>query len=105
MRGHNNVDPVRQALFERTGSIAERNPGVTDREVERVLTEIDAEPQAKSLKEVAMHIQPLSSAPVNERGGQRSYLLLGREKFDSEEPGHHLGRLRAGQHAGRPRAS
>jgi hypothetical protein len=38
------VDPVRQALFERTGRIAERNPGVTDREVERVLKEIDAEP-------------------------------------------------------------
>ena len=31
-----------------------------------------------------MHIQPLDSAPVNERGGQISYLLLGREQFGSK---------------------
>jgi len=31
-----------------------------------------------------MHTQPLASAPVNERGGQKSYLLLGREQFDSK---------------------
>lgn len=31
-----------------------------------------------------MHIQPLASTPVNERGGQKSYLLLGREQFGSK---------------------
>jgi mannose-6-phosphate isomerase-like protein (cupin superfamily) len=31
-----------------------------------------------------MEIQELASAPVNERGGQRSYLLLGRGQFGSK---------------------
>ena len=31
-----------------------------------------------------MHTQPLDIAPVNERGGQQSYLLLGRGQFDSQ---------------------
>lgn len=31
-----------------------------------------------------MHIQPLNSAPVNERGGQKSYLLLGGEQFGAK---------------------
>lgn len=31
-----------------------------------------------------MHIQPIATAPVNERGGQRSYLLLGGGQFGSE---------------------
>ena len=31
-----------------------------------------------------MHIQPLDTAPVNERGGQKSHLLLGREQFGSK---------------------
>jgi len=30
-----------------------------------------------------MHIQALDSAPVNERGGQSSHLLLGRNQFGS----------------------
>jgi len=36
------------------------------------------------LKEVAMHIQPLDNAPINERGGQKSYLLLGRGQFGAK---------------------
>ena len=31
-----------------------------------------------------MHVQPFDNAPVNERGGQKSYLLLGGEQFDSK---------------------
>jgi mannose-6-phosphate isomerase-like protein (cupin superfamily) len=31
-----------------------------------------------------MNIQPLDTAPVNERGGQRSYLLLGGGQFGSK---------------------
>jgi len=31
-----------------------------------------------------MDIQELAAAPINERGGQRSYLLLGRGQFGSE---------------------
>ncbi|HEV8573642.1 MAG TPA: cupin domain-containing protein [Dehalococcoidia bacterium] len=31
-----------------------------------------------------MNIQPLNTAPVNERGGQTSHLLLGREQFGSK---------------------
>jgi len=31
-----------------------------------------------------MHIQPLDNAPVNERGGQKSYLLLGPDQFGSK---------------------
>jgi len=31
-----------------------------------------------------MHMQPLDTAPVNERGGQKSHLLLGREQFGSK---------------------
>ena len=31
-----------------------------------------------------MHIQPLDTAPLNERGGQTSYLMLGREQFGSK---------------------
>jgi mannose-6-phosphate isomerase-like protein (cupin superfamily) len=30
-----------------------------------------------------MHIQPLATAPINERGGQTSHLLLGRDRFGS----------------------
>jgi mannose-6-phosphate isomerase-like protein (cupin superfamily) len=35
--------------------------------------------------EAVMDIQPLGSAPVNERGGQRSYLLLRGGQFGSEK--------------------
>ena len=31
-----------------------------------------------------MHIQPLDNAPINERGGQKSYLLLGGEQFGAK---------------------
>lgn len=31
-----------------------------------------------------MQVQPLDTAPVNERGGQVSHLLLGREQFGSK---------------------
>jgi mannose-6-phosphate isomerase-like protein (cupin superfamily) len=31
-----------------------------------------------------MHIQPLDNAPVNERGGQKSHLLLGPAQFGSK---------------------
>jgi mannose-6-phosphate isomerase-like protein (cupin superfamily) len=31
-----------------------------------------------------MHVQHMNDAPVNERGGQRSYLLLRRRQFGSE---------------------
>jgi len=46
LRANSNADAVREALFERTARIAERNPGVTDAEVQRVLEEIDAELRA-----------------------------------------------------------
>ena len=46
MDAQDSPDAVRQALFERVARIAERNPGVADREVERVLKEIDAELEA-----------------------------------------------------------
>lgn len=31
-----------------------------------------------------MHVQLLDTAPINERGGQRSHLLLGREQFGAK---------------------
>ena len=46
LRASSNAGDVRQALFERISRVAERNAGVIDREVERVLEEIDAELQA-----------------------------------------------------------
>lgn len=43
LRANSNASAVRAALFERVGRIAERNRGLTDEEVMRVLEEVDAE--------------------------------------------------------------
>jgi excisionase family DNA binding protein len=43
LRANSNSSEVRAALFKRVARIAERNPGVKDEEVMRVLEEVDAE--------------------------------------------------------------
>jgi excisionase family DNA binding protein len=43
LRANSNALDVRSALFERVARIAQRNPGVRDEDVMRVLEEVDAE--------------------------------------------------------------